>query len=515
MGTSESVPEQEKNFINLLSKLNEQDFIDNKPIIEAAGKLKNLSFVSNKTLQNFFLKEPGNIFILVVRCIEILYSKERDTQTVCGALLILSRLLPIICVSYKDISEISWLLEGKEPLLEKLVVGVKATLFAPSITTLQSDVNIWTWENISKDMENARYDVISIFVFLVNYMYYFPDVPEAQETIHKYLQFDPMQSQNWLNSILNTFDYRNEKFVSLALQYLEWALIYDKSIQEAAIKVKIFEKLASVFHFPIYNVNSLIPSATDIQLYELDIAICLMIIYLQNPGFKTDYSVKELVESTLRFLQLANEKGIVAINHRISLVILSFITQSKENIDQLKAKFLSNLGTELRLHHDSYTTAILETVSSTITMPKAKDMREMALNIIYNVAPYFPATSMNAAQVLTNILIYFTQTEESEEGFKRILDIIKRYVTSSDEAEEKRKKITACCKDLLEKLSDDKKAQLNEAISTTEGVSDDQIEIGNCDVHIKILQKYLVTIYATRNKASLDMLRKNVQPHSG
>ena len=470
-----------------------------------------MSFVSNKSLQNFFLKEPGNIFVLLIRCINLLYAQERDPQTVCGALLILSRLLPIICVSYKDVKDLAWLLEGDEPVLEKLVVGVKATLFAPGITTLSRDVNIWTWENISRDMENARYDVISIFVFLVNYKYYFPNVDQVQETIHKYLQFDPLQSQNWLNSILNTFDYKNAKFVASALQYLEWALIYDESIKEAAIKVKIFDKLAAVFHYPIYNVNSLFPTATDIVSYELDIAICLMIIYLQNPGFKTEYSIKELVESILRFLQLANEKGVVSINHRISLVLLSFITQSKENLEQLNMKFLTNLGTEIRLHSDSYTTAILEIVSSSLIMPKAKDLRDLALNVIYNIAQTFPATSINAAQCLTNIIIYFTQTEDSEDVFKRILDIVKRYVTSKEGAEEKKKLITECCKDLLEKLSEERKTQLNEALSVTEG-SDDQIEIGDCETQITTLQKYLIQIYALRNKASLDMLRKNVQP---
>ena len=140
-------------------------------------------------------------------------------------------------------------------------------------------------------------------------------------------------------------------------------------------------------------------------------------------------------------------------------------------------------------------------------MPKSKDLQTSCLNVMYNIASTLPATE-NPVDCLTNLLIYFTQTDAQDNVFASILNIMKRYV-SSENGDEKKKLLQASCKALLEKLSGEKKSQLEEALSWTQS-SSDLISVTNQEQEIKVIQKYLVQIYVLRNKASLEMLRKNV-----
>lgn len=509
MGAQSSDPQLEQNFLEMLKQMNEADFIDNDPIIEAAGKLRKLTCVSNKSFQSFFLKEPNNVVMLVVKCIDTIFAEQKNYKRTCGALLILSRFLPIIGVSYKELSDIAWLIDGDEPLIEKIANGVKKIKYSEGILNPEGtkDANEWVWQRTSTDNINARVDLLSIFSFFANFKFFFQDSPEQQEKMKHYILFEPHEATNWVKSIVGSLTYNYKEIIPPMIQYLQWAIIFDPAIQDAVKTEEVFSVLFSSLYYPIENINSIIPIRPDIEAYELDLMVCIMIIVLRNPTIK--YDAVKMVESALRVLQIANEKGIVTMNHRVALLLLLGVTSSEGNLKQLGKALRNTLGTEREFHTDSISTALLEGVANTVVLPKAKDLRPLCFKIIRNASTVIPSSTLNAPACYAKLLLYFSQTENDEQCFNEVINSLKRYIVFKGEKEEKRNKMKAAAETLLASLSEDKKGLFNEAIACNELESGLE-SIENVDQQIATTEKYMTQLFMLRNKASLQLLKKNV-----
>lgn len=510
MGATTSSPADIHQFQQIVEKLKQADFKDYDEIITAAGNIRTLNCISNAEFQQYYLKEPNNIIMLIIRCIDVLYG-EKKLRSFLGALLLLSKVLPVIAVSYNDITDLNWFFEGEQSVFERLMVGIKSTIFALGITssTTAEDPNAWLWEKQDFDFENARYDIMAILNFAISYEYFFEEYPEVQKRMKQACLLEAEFAKHFVTAILGAITNNFHRFIPLVINYFNWALHNDDNVIAALKESNAGEVLSKLAYSSIDNLNAIVNIAPNIDPIELDIQMCILQLLLSDS--KIEYDSRKLLLSALRLLQLSNDKGVISTTHRITLTLLLLVTSNKKCQEALLQPLEEKLGVKRLLHTESISIALIESVSEIILHPKGKELRTLGLGIIHNIAPGIIANNQIPPNIFVTLLQAFGIREYSEAHFKAVTTIITRYLTSGSDQEKeiKNKLMEDNILKIYDLFDDNCKKIYDEAKSVTQLTEDYPMVITDPSPHFRSINIYLKQLYIFRNKASLLSLRKN------
>lgn len=510
MGATTSSPADIHQFQQIVEKLKQADFKDYDEIITAAGNIRTLNCISNAEFQQYYLKEPNNIIMLIIRCIDVLYG-EKKLRSFLGALLLLSKVLPVIAVSYNDITDLNWFFEGEQSVFERLMVGIKSTIFALGITssTTAEDPNAWLWEKQDFDFENARYDIMAILNFAISYEYFFEEYPEVQKRMKQACLLEAEFAKHFVTAILGAITNNFHRFIPLVINYFNWALHNDDNVIAALKESNAGEVLSKLAYSSIDNLNTIVNIAPNIDPIELDIQMCILQLLLSDSKIESDS--RKLLLSALRLLQLSNDKGVISTTHRITLTLLLLVTSNKKCQEALLQPLEEKLGVKRLLHTESISIALIESVSEIILHPKGKELRTLGLGIIHNIAPGIIANNQIPPNIFVTLLQAFGIREYSEAHFKAVTTIITRYLTSGSDQEKeiKNKLMEDNILKIYDLFDDNCKKIYDEAKSVTQLTEDYPMVITDPSPHFRSINIYLKQLYIFRNKASLLSLRKN------
>ncbi|EAX93946.1 hypothetical protein TVAG_307250 [Trichomonas vaginalis G3] len=511
MGATTSSPAEIKQFCDIIENMNKEDFIENEPIIQAAGNIRTLNCISNVEFQKFYLKEPNNIIMLIIHCINTLYG-ERKLRTVLGAVLILSKLLPVIGVSYNDISELAWLLDGEESVLERLIKAIKEMCFQPGImmSSTATDPTVWIWEKQDFDFENSRFDSLAILNFACSYEYFFENNPEYHEKIKKICQWEPEPGKYFLRAIMGALTHHFSRFYPLVLNYLNWALRNDPNIIVAAVSSNTLEILIDLAYSQIEKLNSLISFSPNVEAIEVDLIIAILQIILHHQ--KAKYDIKKVLLIILRALILANDLGHVTTTQRIYLTLLLLVTSNKSSIEFLAEPLTLSLGTKKAPHGDTLSLAILEATFYVFMNPKGKELRTLCLGVIHNIATTFVQSKPVLPEIIVSLIQKTGIREKNETQFKSTCTIVSRVVTFGEDKDKKREDIKKSILKIYDLLEENQKKLFDEVIEMKDLTEDFPMTLTNVKPHFNCVRFYLKQLFMFRNKISLFSLKKNLPP---
>jgi len=513
MGGVISLDSQTKEFLDIMDRMKQQDYYDMDSIIGAASKLRSLSSVSNLQLQKYFLVEPTNVIVLMIKSIETMYQRK-EPNIIHGCLHLLARFLPIIAVSVKSDKDIDWLLYGQDSLIEKLFFILKCIMFTPSLLNPinSGPSSEWIWVSMSPEILNARIDFLSLFVFSQIPDFLFHDPSNSKEQFLSLISMDSQTTKRFVASIINglKFVFSNNdssKYSSTALQFISFAMLNDETYFVSLCKSDILSIVIEELYRPIDQLNSILGNQKAHEEFAIEFVVIIFSIMLKEPEAKC--KIPDLSLCIIRILQLSNETGALSYYHRLCLTVLMMMTSSKKNCSKLSHELSETLGTKFVFHTQSKALTIMEVAVNSLHLSKISMYRNLIMGIIHNIAPYVrdcefaPFCFISSFDYLSSIL----HENGASQLFLVLLSSLKRFL-GFEKSDELREKVKKMMNPIIHKYPQDLQDQIINVVSNKDQFDDYPMVIEKLEDSIHFAQKVLLQIFSKRNQVSLEMLRK-------